>query len=99
MDATATGGAGAVAGIFGPRNPVRVARLVMGSPQVMIIGAPAEELARALGLPSATAIISSPRRAGPPLQETLALRKAGADETDPARRHGTVGAVALDLSW
>lgn len=102
MDAAVMDGSnrqvGAVAGIFGPRNPVRVARLVMDSPQVMIIGAPAEELARAAGLPFGDRDYFFTEARWTALQETLALRKAGAAETDPARRHGTVGAVALDLS-
>ncbi|MFT4014832.1 MAG: isoaspartyl peptidase/L-asparaginase [Paracoccus sp. (in: a-proteobacteria)] len=102
MDAAVMDGrdrqAGAVAGIFGPRNPVRVARLVMDSPQVMMAGAPAVELARKAGLPFGDRDYFFTEARWTSLQETLALRASGAVETDPARRHGTVGAVALDLS-
>lgn len=102
MDAAVMDGrdrqAGAVAGIFGPRNPIRVARLVMDSPQVLLTGAPAVDLARAAGLPFGDRdyFFTEPRWTA--LQETMALRASGTAETDPARRHGTVGAVALDLS-
>jgi len=102
MDAAVMDGrnrqAGAVAGIFGPRNPVRVARLVMDSPQVMMAGAPAVELARKAGLPFGDRDYFFTEARWTALQETLALHAAGKTETDPARRHGTVGAVALDLS-
>ncbi|MFW7355206.1 beta-aspartyl-peptidase (threonine type) [Ochrobactrum sp. J50] len=102
MDAAVMDGrnrqAGAVAGIFGPRNPIRVARLVMDSPQVMLIGAPAVELARDAGLPFGDGDYFFTEARWNALQETLALRNAGKAETDPARRHGTVGAVALDLA-
>ena len=102
MDAAVMDGrdrqAGAVAGIFGPRNPIRVARLVMDSPQVMMIGPPALALARTAGLPFEDRDYFFTKARWTALQETLALRAAGAVETDPARRHGTVGAVALDLA-
>lgn len=101
MDAAVMDGrnrqAGAVAGIFGPRNPVRVARLVMDSPQVMLAGAPAVELARAAGLPFGDRDYFFTEARWKALQDTLAMRQKGTPETDPARRHGTVGAVALDL--
>ncbi|MFD1881176.1 isoaspartyl peptidase/L-asparaginase family protein [Paracoccus pacificus] len=100
MDAAVMDGrdrqAGAVAGIFGPRNPVRAARLVMDSPQVMMAGPAAVEMARNAGLPFADRDYFFTQARWDALQETLALRAAGGDETDPARRHGTVGAVALD---
>ncbi|AXC50943.1 isoaspartyl peptidase/L-asparaginase [Paracoccus suum] len=102
MDAAVMDGrdrqAGAVAGIFGPKNPIRVARLVMDSPQVMLAGAPAIELAREAGLPFGDRDYFFTEARWTALQETLALRASGEVETDPARRHGTVGAVALDLS-
>ncbi|WP_374292925.1 isoaspartyl peptidase/L-asparaginase family protein [Paenirhodobacter enshiensis] len=102
MDAAVMDGrnrqAGAVAGIFGPKNPVHVARLVMDSPQVMMAGAAAVELARKAGLPIRDRDYFFTEARWNALQETLKLREAGAAETDPARRHGTVGAVALDLS-
>lgn len=88
--------AGAVAGVFGPRNPIRLARLVMDSPQVMLIGAPAVELARKAGLLFGDRDYFFTEARWNALQETLALQAAGKTNDDPARRHGTVGAVAVD---
>ncbi|WP_323039199.1 isoaspartyl peptidase/L-asparaginase [Gemmobacter sp.] len=96
MDAAVMDGrnrqAGAVAGIFGPRNPVRVARLVLDRPQVLIAGAPAVDLARQAGLPFGDRAYFHTEARWTALQETL----AGRTDDDPARRHGTVGAVAVD---
>ena len=101
MDAAVMDGrnrqAGAVAGVFGPRNPIRLARLVMDSPQVMLIGAPAVELARTAGLPFGDRDYFFTEARWTALQETLALQAAGKTNDDPARRHGTVGAVAVDV--
>lgn len=100
MDAAVMDGrnrqAGAVAGVFGPRNPVRLARLVMDSPQVLMIGAPAVDLARKAGLPFGDRDYFFTEARWTALQETLALQAAGKTNDDPARRHGTVGAVAVD---
>lgn len=102
MDAAVMDGrnrqAGAVAGVFGPRNPVRLARLVMDSPQVMLIGAPAVDLARKAGLPFGDRDYFFTEARWNALQETLALQAAGKTNDDPARRHGTVGAVAVDAA-
>lgn len=96
MDAAVMDGrnrqAGAVAGIFGPRNPIRVARLVMDRPQVLIAGAPAVDLAREAGLPFGDRDYFYTEARWQALQDTL----AGCNDDDPARRHGTVGAVAVD---
>jgi beta-aspartyl-peptidase (threonine type) len=84
--------AGAVAGIFGPRNPVLAARAVMQhSPHVLLIGEGALALCRAQGLEFANRdyFFTEPRWRA--LQQTL----AGAASGDAAR-HGTVGAVARD---
>ena len=93
--------AGAVAGIFGPKNPVLAARAVMEhSPHVLLIGEGALAfLPRAHGLVFADPeyFATEARRAA--LQEILARRAQGiADDRDDddARRHGTVGAVARD---
>lgn len=89
--------AGAVAGIFGPRNPVRLARAVMErTPHVLLIGPNALALAREAGLPfeGPEYFHTEARRAA--LERTLELRASGAEDDDPARRHGTVGAVARD---
>ncbi len=89
--------AGAVAGILGPRNPVRVARAVMERTRhVMLIGDGALCLAREAGLPfeDPPYFFTEARRRA--LDETLALVERGEIDDDPARRHGTVGAVARD---
>lgn len=98
MDAAVMDGrnrdAGGVVGIFGPRNPIRVARLVMDRQQVLIAGAPAVDLARAAGLPFGDRDYFFTEARWTALQETL----AGRTDDDPARRHGTVGAVAVDAN-
>jgi len=89
--------AGAVAGIFGPRNPVLAARAVMErSPHVLMIGDGALTLCRAAGLAFENrAYFHTPER-WRALQETLVRRQSGIAEDDEARHHGTVGAVACD---
>lgn len=89
--------AGAVAGIFGPRNPIRVARAVMErTSHVLLIGDGALDLAREAGLAfeAPDYFFTEARRRA--LDETMALRARGEIDDDPARRHGTVGAVARD---
>lgn len=93
----ATRRAGAVGGIFGPRNPVRAARAVMErTPHVLLIGAGALRVAREADLPFEDADYFFTQGRWDALQETLAMRERGAEDADPARRHGTVGAVARD---
>src|SRR5579885_1878424 len=82
--------AGAVAGICGPKNPVRAARAVMEhSPHVLLVGDGAMAFCREHGL----------EFAGPEYFFTewrwRALKEAAAAD-DESRRHGTVGAVARD---
>ncbi len=101
MDAAVMDGrdrqAGAVASIFGPRNPVRVARAVMETTEhVMLGGEGALRLAREAGLPFAEADYFFTEARWNALQHTLERRARGETEEDPARRHGTVGAVARD---
>jgi beta-aspartyl-peptidase (threonine type) len=99
MDAAVMDGrerrAGAVAGIFGPRNPVLAARAVMErSPHVMLIGEGALAFCRGQELAFAEPAYFHTAARWKALQETLsgdALAKS-----DEARRHGTVGAVARD---
>ena len=103
MDAAVMNGrdrsAGAVAGIFGPRNPIRAARAVMErTDHVCLIGPNALEIARAAGLPFEEAPYFFTQARWDALQETLDLRARGETNDDPARRHGTVGAVARDAS-
>ncbi len=90
--------AGAVAGICGPRNPVRAARAVMETtPHLLMIGAGAEAVARAAGLDFASAdyFATEPRLEA--LHRELSRRASGRlDMASDADRHGTVGAVARD---
>jgi L-asparaginase / beta-aspartyl-peptidase len=103
MDAAVMDGrdrrAGAVAGIFGPKNPVLLARAVMEhSPHVLLIGEGALAFARERGLVFADADYFYSERRWRALQQVLERRRRGvADEAeDDAVRHGTVGAVARD---
>ena len=101
MDAAVMDGrdrrAGAVAGLFGPRNPIRAARAVMEcTDHVLMIGAGALEVARAAGLPFEEEGYFRTETRWAALQETLRQMEAGTLDDDPARRHGTVGAVARD---
>ncbi len=97
MDAAVMDGrerrAGAVAGIFGPKNPVLAARMVMEhSPHVLMIGEGALALCRAQGIAfeKSDYFYTEARRQA--LQEMLDGPAGG----DDARHHGTVGAVARD---
>ncbi|TBW41173.1 isoaspartyl peptidase/L-asparaginase [Siculibacillus lacustris] len=102
MDAAVMVGAdrrcGAVAGIFGPRHPVLAARAVMETTEhVLLTGEGARAFCRDSGLEMAdpTWFATDARLAA--LDDELARRAAGlSGDDDPARRHGTVGAVALD---
>jgi beta-aspartyl-peptidase (threonine type) len=103
MDAAVMDGrdrrAGAVAGLFGPRNPVRVARAVMDrTDHVCLIGPGAVEVARAAGLPFEEEAYFFTQARWDALRETLEMRARGEVDDDPARRHGTVGAVARDAA-
>ena len=90
------GRAGAVAGVFGPRNPVLAARAVMErSDHVLLVGEGAEAFCRAQGVAFAEAAhFRTPERWGA-LQAVLRARGRG-EAVDDFDRHGTVGAVALD---
>ncbi len=101
MDAAVMDGrtreAGAVGGIFGPRNPVLTARAVMENTEhVMLIGPNALQIARDANLPFEEAPYFFTQARWDALQSTLAMRASGQEDDDPARRHGTVGAVACD---
>lgn len=101
MDAAVMDGngrrAGAVAGIFGPKNPILAARAVMErTDHVLMIGEGALAIARAAGIEFADeAYFFTPDR-WDTLQDTLKMEAEGTLDDDPARRHGTVGAVARD---
>ncbi|WP_411840439.1 isoaspartyl peptidase/L-asparaginase family protein [Paracoccus sp. ME4] len=93
----ATRKAGAVAGILGPRNPILAARAVMErTDHVLLIGPNALTVARDAGLPFEEAPYFFTQQRWDALQATLRMRREGIDDLDPARRHGTVGAVARD---
>ena len=93
----ATRRAGAVAGIFGPLNPVLAARAVMERTEhVLMIGAGALAVAREAGLAFGDRDHFYTEGRWEALQQTLRMREAGTFDSDPARRHGTVGAVARD---
>ena len=102
MDAAIMSGqdhaAGAVAGILGPKNPVLVARTVMEqTDHVFLIGENALNMAMSAGIAFEKPEYFFTQSRWDTLQETLELRKSGRETDDPARRHGTVGAVALDI--
>ncbi len=95
MDASVMDGrdhrAGAVAGIFGPRNPVLAARAVMEhSPHVLLIGEGALAFCREQRVPFAEPGYFSTEERWRELQEALEKRRRDAAE------EGTVGAVARD---
>jgi beta-aspartyl-peptidase (threonine type) len=92
--------AGAVAGIFGPRNPVLAARAVMErSEHVLLTGEGAMAFCRAQGLDFADAEYFRTERRWAALQDELERRRRqAADTRDDAARHGTVGAVARDAA-
>ena len=89
--------AGAIAGICGPRNPILAARAVMeNSDHVFLIGESALSFCRANGIAFEEASYFFTDQRWNALQETLAMRRSGADDHDESRKHGTVGAVARD---
>ena len=101
MDAAVMDGrdrrAGAVAGIFGPRNPILAARAMMeSSSHVLLIGDGAMSFCREAGLEFAEAAYFFTESRWAALTTTLAQEEAGLVDIDESRRHGTVGAVARD---
>ncbi|MBB6209315.1 isoaspartyl peptidase/L-asparaginase family protein [Novispirillum itersonii] len=102
MDAAVMDGrdrsAGAVAGLFGPRNPVLAARAVMEhTDHVLLIGDGALDLCRRQGLVMEDPAYFFTQARWDALQAELEHRRSGAaDDGDEQRRHGTVGAVARD---
>jgi L-asparaginase / beta-aspartyl-peptidase len=101
MDAAVMDGrnrsAGAVAGIFGPKNPILAARAVMErSPHVLLVGKGAMALCREAGLAFADRDYFFTEARWRALTETLGRERAGRVDADESRRHGTVGAVARD---
>ncbi len=97
--------AGAVAGVTTVKNPIRAARAVMEkSPHVLLAGDGADRFAKNMGLEivAPAYFFTEPRWQA--LQKELLKeqqRKQGDPHgeipSDPETRHGTVGAVALDV--
>jgi L-asparaginase / beta-aspartyl-peptidase len=102
MDAAVMDGrdrrAGAVAGIFGPRNPILAARAVMElSDHVLLIGEGALVFCRQQGVAFADPEYFYTAERWKALQDELERRRGGlAEDDDEQRRHDTVGAVARD---
>jgi L-asparaginase / beta-aspartyl-peptidase len=102
MDAAVMDGsdhrAGAVAGIFGPRNPILAARAVMErSKEVLLIGEGALTFCREQGIVFAEAGYFYSERRWRELQDELERRRIGrAQNGGEIGKHGTVGAVARD---
>lgn len=89
--------AGAVTGIAGVRNPVQLARAVMErTDHVLMAGEGALQIARDAGLAFEDDAYFFTQERWTSLQETLRMEADGTLDDDPSRRHGTVGAVALD---
>ncbi len=104
MDAAIMDGAtrscGAISGICGPRNPVLAARAVMEKGEhVFLAGEGAKRFCETAGLEMMASEWFSTEQRLRALHDELTRRQTGAeDDGDPARKHGTVGAVALDIS-
>ncbi len=103
MDASLMDGqtlaAGAVAGVHGVRNPIRLAHVVMTqTPHVLLIGAGAETLAQEHKLrfeKPAWFVTPDQKKKLERAQKQTGLR-GGPDASSPGDFIGTVGAVALD---
>lgn len=102
MDAAVMDGAtracGAVAGICGPRHPILAARAVMERTEhVLLTGAGAQRFCATAGLETMPADWFGTPARREALQAELERRRLNLpDDGDPARKHGTVGAVACD---
>lgn len=90
--------AGAVTSICGPRYPVLAARAVMEQTEhVLLAGDGAERFCRDAGLEFCPPDWFGTRNRLDALQAEMRRRAKGlADDGDQSRKHGTVGAVALD---
>ncbi|MBB5016837.1 beta-aspartyl-peptidase (threonine type) [Chitinivorax tropicus] len=91
--------AGSVTGVTRTRNPVQLARAVMQHTAHVTLGFDAaDRLALTLGLPQGDADYFYTAKRWQALQDELARMAAGGSEADAPedRKHGTVGAVALD---
>lgn len=90
--------AGAVCGVQHIEHPIRLCRLIMDSPYVMLNGEGAEAFAAEQGIPMVdNAFFSTPFRFAQ-LQEALETGEVSLDHSEKINKHklGTVGAVARD---
>lgn len=86
---------GAIAGIERIKNPISLARKVLESPHVLLVGRGAEQFAGEQGISQCVLEDLVTERQYKIWQEQQAQRPQEARHTDT---HGTVGAVALDAS-
>jgi beta-aspartyl-peptidase (threonine type) len=95
----ATRRAGSVAGVHRIQNPIVLARAVMEkSPHVMLAGDGAEAFAQSIGMPFVDPQYFRTEERWQQLQQALEAEKSKQQASLPsAFRHGTVGAVALDV--
>lgn len=89
---------GAISGICGPRHPVLAARAVMEQTEhVLLAGEGAKRFCETANLEMMDPEWFSTEQRLEALKAEMERRRLGlADDGDPARKHGTVGAVALD---
>ena len=94
----ATRACGAITGICGPRHPILAARAVMERTEhVFLSGAGAADFCAHAGLEMMPADwFGTPARREALEAELERRRQNLPDDGDPARKHGTVGAVACD---
>jgi L-asparaginase/beta-aspartyl-peptidase (threonine type) len=102
MDAAVMNGAtrecGAISGICGPRYPVLAARAVMETTEhVFLAGEGAKRFCEKTDLEMQDPEWFGTQQRLDALKAEMERRRLGlSDDGDPARKHGTVGAVALD---
>jgi beta-aspartyl-peptidase (threonine type) len=93
---------GAIAGIERIKNPISLARRVLESPHVLLVGRGAEQFAREQGIEQCALVELVTDRQYAVWREERARRKAetaaGGAREDERKKHGTVGAVALDAA-
>lgn len=86
---------GAVAGVERIKNPISLARKVLESPHVLLVGRGAEQFAQEQGISQCTLEELVTERQYKIWQEQQAQEP---QQVQPSDKHGTVGAVALDAS-
>jgi len=86
---------GAVAGVERIKNPISLARKVLESPHVLLVGRGAEQFAQEQGISQCALEDLVTERQYKIWQEQQAQQPQQVQHTD---KHGTVGAVALDAS-